>query len=884
MRLFPARELRREPHDFVGASKKKMSESNELQQELQKLKDLMEAQEKLRGVLPDAQIDQILNTLKEKYTAIKASLKGSGAVAQGKVAVAAGQEGVAVGKDVHGNVIVINVNAASLDPDELWRLIKHSPPSLDLRRSTERFVEALIERYRYLDFRGMGVSDRVPLKLPLLEMYVPLKARSQLPKGETWARQLKLAGRTPSEAETKAMGERLSEPQPVLDILTEYDGLIILGDPGAGKTTFLKFLTLALATGQGGALGLGARLPILLPLADYATELATEDIPLDRFIADYYRRKGVDLPLDAMLTQALGKGGALLLLDGLDEVRERRQRHLVVNRVTDFYSFHKRAGNKFVLTSRVVGYPEVRPEAKGLAECTIVDFEDDDIEEFIGKWTTALEKAARGATRVADYEAKREREELRLSVRGNPGVRALASNPLLLTILALMKRQGVELPERRVELYQAYVETLLKHWNLARSLAGRAGRDLDVVETTRILAPLALWIHRNSPGVGLVKEGDLQHELEHIYLERGHKAPDRAARDFLQDVRQISSLLIDRGGRQYGFLHLTFQEYLSAIALAQKGQQDITPIVEEMAAHVSDDTWREVSLLCIGFLGIVQQRDEAAGAVLEALLEEAPGTPGDAALLAGEAACDAGTGGITPQSRNKVMEALLASLIDDQNIKPVRRAAIGDVLANIGDPRPGVTSVDDMEFCLVPAGRFNMGSDDYEDEQPEHECNVEYDYWIGRFPVTLAQYREYIEARERSIQTHPGINDVANHPVVLVSWYDAMAFCDWLTKRWQDRGILAPGLGISLPSEPEWEKAVKGGFRIPVSPYIDRGVRNAKPDLCANPNPERRYPWGDKLEPNCANYGDTRIRKTSAVGCFHGGKSPYGCEEMSGNV
>ena len=256
-----------------------------------------------------------------------------------------------------------------------------------------------------------------------------------------------------------------------------------------------------------------------------------------------------------------------------------------------------------MLTSRIVGYPEVRPKSvEGLAECTLTDLEDEEIQEFVGKWTKALERAALGQGRVAAFEAERERNELLSAVRRNPGVRALAVNPLLLTILALMKRQGITLPERRIELYQKYVETLLKHWNLARSLAGRVGRDVDVIETVRILAPLALWMHRTSPGVGLVPKAGLRRELEEIYRVRGHADPERAARDFLDDVREHASLLLDRGGNQFGFIHLTFQEYLAGVALAQRGQQDIGPVVRELAAHIGDDTWHEVNLLTIGYL------------------------------------------------------------------------------------------------------------------------------------------------------------------------------------------------------------------------------------------------------------------------------------------
>jgi formylglycine-generating enzyme required for sulfatase activity len=719
---------------------------------------------------------------------------------------------------------------------------------------------------------------------------VPLKARRQLPEGETWARELRLAGRPVGEEEAEAIGQRLSEPQSVLELLKAHDGLILLGDPGAGKTTFLKFLALALATGQGKALGLGQWLPILLPLSAYATALEAGEVSLARFIDRYYRERGVELPIDALLEQALEHGTALLLLDGLDEVKDLGRRHLVVDRVADFYSVHRGAGNQFILTSRVVGYPEVRPRLEKVAECTLVDLDEEEIETFVEKWTRALETAAGGETVVAVEEAETEQRELLAAVRRNPGVRALAANPLLLTILALMKRQGVTLPERRVELYDQYVETLLRHWNLARSLAGRGGRELDVVETLRVLAPLALWMHRTSPGVGLVKEGDLHRELEHIYRGRRVEDPERATREFLADVREYSGLLLDRGSRQYGFIHLTFQEYLAAVALAQKGQQGIGPIVEELAAHVDEDTWHEVSLLCVGYLGVVQQRDEAAGAVLEALLEQAPGEPGVAVVLAGEAVNDAGTAGVTPGTQAKVVEALLTTLRDATRIPAVRRAAAGNVLADIGDPRPGVMEVDTMDFCFVPAGPFMMGSDETDDmadndEKPQAEYTIAYHYWVARYPVTVAQFRAYVEASGVQPGNLDSLRGPSNHPVVWVSWHEAQAFCEWLTTRWREQGRLPESWLVRLPSEPEWEKAARGGLQVPEAPIIGNFIRgSAVPPSVANPYPTRRYPWGNDPDANQANYADTDIDRTSAVGCFPSGASPYGCEDLSGNV
>ena len=808
----------------------------------------------------------------------RATVEGAGTIAQ-EGSVGAGAHGVAVGGNVEGDVIL----AAS--PEDLWRIIAGRRPPEGLRRATERYLQHLVDRYHYLDFKGMGVSDRVPLRLSLVSMYVPLKARVELPEGETWARHLRLAGRELTDESREVIGERMSEPQPVVDLLQENDGLIVLGDPGAGKTTFLKYVAVRLALGEGERLNLGTRLPVLLPLSAYGNALAGKDIPLDRFIVDYYHGLGVDLPLQPMLDEALKRGGAVVLLDGLDEVKDPSLRHLVMERVVDFYTFHRRQGNKFVLTSRVVGYREVRPMSEGLAECTLVDFDDEEIELFVQRWTQAIEDAARGKTPVAALEAEREQKELLAAVHHNPGVRQLAANPLLLTILALMKRQGVTLPERRVELYQKYVETLLSTWNRARGLGRPPTRDLDVVETVRILAPLALWMHQVAPGVGLVKQGDLQRQLVEIYTGRGEVDSEVAARRFLADVREHAGLLLERGPGTYGFIHLTFEEYLAAVAVAQKGQQVVGPVAEVLAEHIDDPAWREVILLTIGYLGIVQQRDEAAGAVVGTLIKQQPGEPGQAVAVAGEAVVDAWPGGVTPACREQVVQRLVKTLEDDEQVKPTLRAAAGNVLARLGDPRPGVglreDKLPDIVWCEVPAGSFMMGSkgdpDAYDRESPQHQQSMPYDYRISRYPVTNAQYAAFVDAggyeegrywakagwgwkKDRTgPEIYGGVYDLPNHPVVMVTWYEALAFCRWLDEQLHQRGELSEGEQVTLPSEAEWEKAARG-------------------------EDGRRYPWGNKPDPNRANHDETGIGSTSTVGIFPGGKTPYGCLDMSGNV
>jgi formylglycine-generating enzyme required for sulfatase activity len=858
--------------------------------ELSAVEDKVAATETLRGTLPDGQLEDMLAAFTKERASLRAWLWGSGAVAQGTGAQAVGQRGIGA-RDFQGLAITGDRNIVVLANEvaaAFWGRFASTRLSEDeLRQVTGRYLAHLLDRYRYLDFRGMGVSDRVPLRLPLVEMYVPLKARIELPEGETWARQLHIAGRQVSEGEAEAMGQRLSEPTPVLNLLRENDGLIILGDPGAGKTTFLKYLALRLARGEGKVLNVGVRLPILVPLSAYANALADRDVPLVRFIAGYYRERGVDMPIGPMLDEALAQGGALFLLDGLDEVRDLALRHVVVERVEDCFTVHSARGNKFVLTSRVVGYVEVRPATEGLAECTLVDLDDEDIREFVEKWTAALERAARGDTPVAALEAAREREELLAAVRHNSGVRQLAANPLLLTILALMKRQGVTLPERRVELYAKYVETLLKHWNLARGLGRPSARDLDVVETVRVLAPLALWMHEISPGVGLVKRGEVQRKLKEIYAQRGVDEPERSARQLLRDAREYASLLLERGSGAYGFIHLTFQEYLAAVAIAQRGQRDVGPVVEALAEHVGDDNWYEVTRLTIGYMGIVQQRDEAAGSVVWNLIASSLGKLGQVMVWAGDAVVDAWPGGVTPRCKERMARALAGAMTDDRRIAPILRARAADALAKLGDSRPGVGlhpgGLPDIAWCAVPAGSFLMGSSDVDEmawnsEKPQHEVRLPA-FSIARYPVTNVQYGAFVEDggytqewrdcwteagwRWKKDVTGPdtfgGAFDLPNHPVVGVSWYEALAFCRWLTARLRQAAQIGQDKEVVLPSEAQWEKAARG---------VDGRI----------------YPWGDDTDPNRANYDDTEIGTTSAVGCFPGGASPCGCLDMSGNV
>jgi formylglycine-generating enzyme required for sulfatase activity len=167
----------------------------------------------------------------------------------------------------------------------------------------------------------------------------------------------------------------------------------------------------------------------------------------------------------------------------------------------------------------------------------------------------------------------------------------------------------------------------------------------------------------------------------------------------------------------------------------------------------------------------------------------------------------------------------------------------------------------DMQFVLVPAGEFVIGSSRAsdpkagDDETPQHSLNVT-DFYIMRYPVTNDEYNRFIQTtgHRAPLFWKEGQFPVekADHPVVGVSFLDAVAFCRWARQ--------VTGLAVRLPSEPEWEKAARG------------------PD-------GRIYPWGNNWELGRCNSVEAKTGSTSPVGQFSpNGDSPYGIAEMAGDV
>ncbi len=732
--------------------------------------------------------------------------------------------------------------------------------------------------------------------------------------------------------------------------LNRHDRLVLLGDPGSGKSTFVNFVTLCLA---GSALGspyanverLTAPLPDekgepqeeqqpwdhggLLPVRVILRDFAARGLPpagqpvnadtLWQFIEAELGRDGLETCLP-WLRAELEQGG-LLLLDGLDEVPEADERRAQIKKVVDdFAQDYPRC--RILVTSRIYAYQQQDWRLRRFTETVLAPFSDGQIRRFVDGWY-----AHTAVLRGKDPQDMQGRAELlKRAIFGSRQLLELARRPLLLTLMASLHAwRGGTLPDKREELSADAVDLLLNRWESQRIV--RVGEEIKVIQPSLaewlevdweqirgLLNQLAYEAHAAQPdlaGTADIPEDDLVAGLVRLSGKRG--VQPRLLVEFLSDR---AGLLLPRGVGVYSFPHRTFQEYLAACYLTD--DSDYPDTLAELARK-DPNRWREVLLLA----GAKSKRGqynniwELADALSPAEDDLAANDALWGAHLAGQMLAETVEPhrplGTRQAARwNRVQERLLVCL-GAPELPPAERALAGQALGRLGDPREEIMTVARMPFCYVPGGPFWMGHEEGDDDEKPLHLNesLSYDYWLAQYPVTNSQFAEFVEAggygkadywpeaaqagywregafkglwesdfRDRPYDFGRPFN-LPNHPAVGVSWYEALAFCRWLTELWRDR--LPAGYGITLPSEAEWEKGARGGLQIPAAPVCSAGFSPLTAEaVSTNGDAKRRFPWlGEGL---FANVQESGVGATSAPGCFPRGQSPVGCQDMSGNV
>ncbi|MFZ4629884.1 MAG: SUMF1/EgtB/PvdO family nonheme iron enzyme, partial [Blastocatellia bacterium] len=648
---------------------------------------------------------------------------------------------------------------------------------------------------------------------------------------------------------------------------------VVLGEPGAGKTTTLwklagELIDQALASET-------VPLPLFIRLGKWTEEKK----PFRNFLAEQLG------DFADQLDRLLQEKRAVLLLDGLNELP---------------------AGQRKEKTAEIRRWIDQWPEVTAIISCRQLDYTENDLEmdrveivpldplrirQFVvgylgdekgGKlfWRLAGEKAQethqRFLDRFKDELPDLERifwcdpalptglswgwgkEDNRLwdswiHQREHPSsLMVMARNPFMLMMLySVYDEQSETLPGNRGRLFETFAETLFQreriegepqqkladgisrvaYWMQTRRTAQKQGDALTVLPRAEVLEKLAEDQLHVAIRASLLSPGEevrFTHQLLQEYF---------AARHLDREIRASGLQATTLWPPNSWWERNNWEE--TAVLLAGLSSDDCTPVIDWIA-----DANPEVAAMCL----------DRSGAICP------------------------------PETLARLQQKWLPRLTGPKREKdPRARAAVGRALGMARlDDRPGVGTIVDsrgralpnIDWGEIPAGRFVYGDEsEYAAKPEEVELPT---FFISRYPVTFGQFQLFLDDPEgirdprwlkglagdaREHQPGEQAFPFDNHPRERVSWYQAIAFCRWLSWRLGGEYDLKKiaQWAVRLPTEYEWEKAARG-------------------------TDGRIYPYLGEFDPTKGNTEKTGIGQTSAVGIFPEGASPFGVMDLSGNV
>ncbi|OGO41187.1 MAG: hypothetical protein A2W36_01705 [Chloroflexi bacterium RBG_16_58_14] len=650
--------------------------------------------------------------------------------------------------------------------------------------------------------------------------------------------------------------------------------------------------------------------PVLIPLRDYHHECKDKNISrntesLLQFLAGYAKQHYPKLKLpDDFITRVLERG-CLLMFDGVDEVPhpERGPVRASVEGVISLTANNPR--NRYLITSR--------PSAAYIT-AQIPDFRQADVQLLTPEKRQALIWLWCDAVYPTDDESHRKAIDLNNRI-SDERVESIAQTPLLVNLFALVYYYRRELPSQRAELYEYAVQALLTdpHKEGESALELQKWGGLKWQQRRDALALVAYILH--DTGAESVQAEELISQRP-FWQRFGNdrETAHQAASEFLETAATRGGLL-RQDGQRYDFYIRRFREFLAGRYLAQSLENRW---INHFQKHVVDDQWEEPIQLAAGFLAFSNLEKAEKFMRQLSTLKGSDVQQAYAIALAGLAladllqTADAQVKNVFAHMRNNLPPQLSKIIEKTPSVLrlPLRRR-LGLALGAVGDPR-----FDPLHphMLPVPAGSFRMGTSpedeerlkhqettSWDDEKPAH-ITVLSDYEIGKYPVTNLEFRSFwddrgyeqpkywspdgrlwrtgewesdlsvypedfqetlrkwlagrpVERRDRPFWWDDPEWNAPNLPVVGVCWFEAEAYCNWLSA--------VSERPFRLPTEAEWEKAARGAQAF-------------------------LWPWGDTWEASRCNSSEAeeaeRLYSTTPVGMYPHGASPYGALDMAGNV
>lgn len=479
---------------------------------------------------------------------------------------------------LHGiaDVLLNQTRSKTVAFSGLTYLAATSDTTLDKQAAQDAYFKYLENELGEIQFEGMPTDKEAgAIKVNLESIFVPLRFNYE---------KLIKKGRESQIAQTSIKG-----------VLSRTSRAAILAKPGGGKSTLIRRIALAYAyperrTKVDDGLPDCNWFPVYIrcrDLGDDAAKSIWEIIGTIVHRAEITKHKH---SFEALVEDTLQDGRVLLLIDGLDEISNEKYRICFVNQLRTFVATYPTV--RLFITSREAGFRAVAGTLASYCEqYSIASLKEKEIRYLSLKWHQAIlgesDQTETDSNKVCDI------------ILNDPRIIALAENPLLLTTLLFVKRWVGYLPTKKCRLYEEMIKLLLVTWNAA------AHDKLDMDETEPQLAFVAYCMTTQG------QQKITRDKLEKSIIDARKALPELLSYTtvspsrFIDQVEERSSLLIQLGLEEndkgqwvpsYEFSHLSFQEYLTAKAIAESWTPDSydCDLLEVLKPHINEDHWKEV--------------------------------------------------------------------------------------------------------------------------------------------------------------------------------------------------------------------------------------------------------------------------------------------------
>lgn len=376
-------------------------------------------------------------------------------------------------------------------------------------------------------------------------------------------------------------GRKISEKS-IFEIANEIQQLMILGGPGAGKSTFLRKVGLEALRPRNISKYTYGQIPVFVELK----RLISKENSIEKLIQSEFYVAGIP-DFEEFTCEALKQGKLLILLDGLDEIPYSNL-HDAIFDIRDFVS--KFSDNRYISTCREgANYYTL---LNGFTDIEVTDFDKSQVSKFVSTWFSL----DRDEDKALNIEKGKRFLEV-LNKGKNSSVRELAGNPLLLTLLCLVYQSSNNLPSNRVSLYQNALDLFTSKWLAFKKVQPNPilNEELNPMMERAMLSQVAYE--------GFLNERFFFHERElagkiKSYLEENANAPNHLdSEEILSTIKIYQGILMEQIQGYCSFSHITFQEYLAAQYI-----YDHNKIEDMVLNHISDPRWTEIFSMVSGLI------------------------------------------------------------------------------------------------------------------------------------------------------------------------------------------------------------------------------------------------------------------------------------------